>query len=101
MEPSQFVSVVPKYPDKMGFDEVGKVSVLVSTCMCEHVYIMFVCLYQNNKPGHMSKSQPNQVGCWKETWKRFSVFVVRYYSLIFKKEHHGKSELIIESERCY
>lgn len=38
MEPSQFVSVVPKYPDKMGFDEVGEVSVCVRTrsrvCMC-------------------------------------------------------------------
>lgn len=40
MEPSQFVSVVPKYPDKMGFDEVGKVS------MCVQVCNMLVCLYQ-------------------------------------------------------
>lgn len=63
MEPSQFVSVVPKYPDKMGFDEVGKVSVFVGTCMCAHVYIMLICLCQNNKPGHMSESQPDQLGC--------------------------------------
>lgn len=56
MEPSQFVSVVPKYPDKMGFDEVGKVSVSVCTCMCAHVHVVFICLYQNNKPGHMSES---------------------------------------------
>ena len=67
MEPSQFVSVVPKYPDKMGFDEVGKVSVFVCTCICAHVYIMLIYLYQNNKLGHMSKSQPDQLGCWKET----------------------------------
>lgn len=40
MEPSQFVSVVPKYPDKMGFDEVGKVSMCV--CMCVQV---LTCLY--------------------------------------------------------
>lgn len=40
MEPSQFVSVVPKYPDKMGFDEVGKVSV----CARAHVCIYVACL---------------------------------------------------------
>ena len=40
MEPSQFVSVVPKYPDKMGFDEVGKVSVFVCTCI--HRVYMFI-----------------------------------------------------------
>lgn len=44
MEPSQFVSVVPKYPDKMGFDEVGKVSVCVRTCV--QACNLFVCLYR-------------------------------------------------------
>lgn len=38
MEPSQFVSVVPKHPDKMGFDEVGKAH--VCKCVtCLYVYI--------------------------------------------------------------
>lgn len=43
MEPSQFVSVVPKYPDKMGFDEVGKVSM----CVCAHC-MRAACLYVFN-----------------------------------------------------
>lgn len=40
MEPSQFVSVVPKYPDKMGFDEVGKVFM----CVCVHGTYVQACI---------------------------------------------------------
>lgn len=46
MEPSQFVSVVPKYPDKMGFDEVGMVCVHVHTCTrAQHAYVFILEAY--------------------------------------------------------
>lgn len=67
MEPSQFVSVVPKYPDKMGFDEVGKVSVCVCVSRAP-VHMHMSCFYVlEHKPEPMSERQPDGPGCRKDT----------------------------------
>lgn len=56
MEPSQFVSVVPKYPDKMGFDEVGK----VHTCACMWHACTFIL---EHKPDDTLESLQDRPGC--------------------------------------
>lgn len=100
MEPSQFVSVVPKYPDKMGFNEVGKVSVCM--CTCAPVYIMLICLYQNTSLTHVwEPARPAWLLKRNQGLGKGSQFLLCLSSLILKKEHHGKSKLMIESERRY
>lgn len=59
MEPSKYVSLVPKYPDKMGFDEVGKVSICVCTCMRVQAYVFIL----EHKPELVSESQQDWLGC--------------------------------------
>lgn len=89
MEPSQFVSVVPKYPDKMGFDEVGKVSVCACARMCMYVACLHVCI------GGQARSyiwEPAKLAWWLKRHQglgKTSQFVTCLSLLILKKEHLG------------